>query len=227
MPLDPTLKLRPGRPSDVPALADIFLDAFSGNPIGQNFFPRDTPSARSFWTNTLTEEIHDPKVNFLVVTATKDHASPSSADQDEQPIIAFAKWVRPLPPGTPQAPWPADDEWPADGDPPRAAVFFRKLAGMHEEIMGARAHWYLEIIVTRAAHQGRGAGAMLMQWGAERADREGVECYLDATPAGKPLYERFGFRDAVETWPFFDEQYRHSFMVRKPKGWQEGVNESS
>lgn len=34
---------------------------------------------------------------------------------------------------------------------------------------------------------------MLMTWGCDRADRAGVGAYVDASDAGIPLYERFGF----------------------------------
>lgn len=203
MPLDPSLKLRPGLPSDVEAMADIFVDAFSGNPIGRTFFPRNAPSTHHFWIKTLAEEIHDPNTHFLIIS-----------DASDQPV-AFAKWVAPLARGTPIPPMPAESEWPVDGNPKLAAAFFTNLWEMHKEIMADRPHWYLEIIVTRGADQGRGAGGLLMAWGANKADESGVEAYLDATPAGKPLYKNFGFVD-VDTRSFFDDTYRHSFMLRKP-----------
>lgn len=34
---------------------------------------------------------------------------------------------------------------------------------------------------------------MLVQWGIETAKSLGVEFWLNATPVGKPLYEKFGF----------------------------------
>jgi hypothetical protein len=43
----------------------------------------------------------------------------------------------------------------------------------------------------------RSANAMfsglLVNWGCERADEMDVEAYLEATPMGRPLYERYGF----------------------------------
>lgn len=206
MPVDPTLKMRPGRASDIAAMVDIFLDAFSGNPIGQTFFPRNAPATHKFWTAILAEEMHDPDARFLVV----------AADAADTPV-AFAKWIAPLAPGTPAPPMPAESDWPANQ--PAAAAFFKKLADMHEQLVGRdRPHWFLEMMVVRGEDQGRGAGGLMMAWGAARADQDGVEAYLDATPAGKSLYERFGFRDGVEPWPCFDETYRHSFMVRTPGG---------
>lgn len=39
----------------------------------------------------------------------------------------------------------------------------------------------------------RGAGTQLVQWGIEKADELDMISLLDATPLGKPLYERLGF----------------------------------
>lgn len=198
----PTLRLRPGGPADVEEMCETVLDAFSGNMVGRTFFPRNSASARKFWLDALAGEVHDPNARFVVVEDTV--VSPPA-------LVAFAKWNAPVAPGTPQPPLP--DCWPADGDPALAGVFFGKLAEMHEEMMAGRSHWYLEIIVTRPRYQGRGAGGMLVGWGVQRADEEGVECYLDATPEGKHLYEKFGFKDG-STLSFFNESYRHSFMIR-------------
>ncbi|KAG8160667.1 hypothetical protein KVR01_008931 [Diaporthe batatas] len=187
----PTLRLRPGIPADIEDMCETVLDAFSGNMIGRTFFPRTSASARTFWLDTLAEEVNDPNARFVVVEDTV--SSPPA-------LVAFAKWNTPV-------------CWPADGDPALASVFFGKLADMHEQVMEGRPHWYLEMIVTKGKYQGKGAGSMLMRWGVERADEEGFECYLDATPEGKLLYHRFGFRDET-TWCFFNETYRHSFMVR-------------
>lgn len=205
MPSPSTLRLRPGSPADVEDMCETVLDAFSGNMVGRTFFPATSASARTFWLGALAEEVHDPNARFVVVEDTV--ASPPA-------LVAFAKWNAPVVvgPGTPQTP-PLPDCWPADGDPALAAVFFGKLGDMHEEIMEGRPHWYLEMIVTRSKYQGLGAGRMLMEWGVERADEEGAECYLDATPQGKQLYERFDFKTQASLC-FFNETYRHSFMVR-------------
>lgn len=206
-----TFHLRPGAPSDVEAMCGAFLDAFSGNTVGRTFFPRSSPSARQFWMDALTEEIHDPNARFIIVVQ-EEEKDPSDSVSPAAVVVGFAKWNTPAPATTA----PLTDNWPEDGDPVRARVFFRKLADMHGEIMGPRPHWYLEIIVVKREFQARGAGGMMMQWGVDQADAERVECYLDATPEGKPLYEKFGFRDKL-VWPFFDDVYEHSFMVREPR----------
>ncbi|KAJ0114987.1 hypothetical protein J7T55_001394 [Diaporthe amygdali] len=198
----PTLRLRPGGPEDVEDMCETLLDAFSGNMVGRTFFPRTSASARRFWLDALADEIRDPNARFVVV---------EDAVTSPPTLVAFAKWNAPAPPATLQPPLP--DSWPEDRDPALADVFFQTLADKHHEIMADRPHWYLEMIVTKGRYQGQGAGGMLLGWGVDKADDEGVECYLDATPQGKHLYERFGFKDE-ETWSFFDETYRHSFMIR-------------
>lgn len=35
---------------------------------------------------------------------------------------------------------------------------------------------------------------MLVKWGIEQAKHRGVEFWLNATPVGKPLYEKLGFQ---------------------------------
>lgn len=51
----------------------------------------------------------------------------------------------------------------------------------------------LDYIAVDPRNQRRGIGKMLLQWGVQRAAAEKRDCYLVATPAGRPLYEAAGF----------------------------------
>lgn len=79
-----------------------------------------------------------------------------------------------------------------------------------------RKHYYLEIIATRPEWQGKGAAGMLIRWGLERADQQGVECYLEASPVGKKVYEHFGFEEAGRLVVPVEgkEDFVECFMVR-------------
>ena len=63
----------------------------------------------------------------------------------------------------------------------------------------------------------------MMRWGLERADIDGVEAYLEASPDAVPLYERHGFREADRTDTFINNErvmetwYRNMFMIRPAK----------
>lgn len=63
----------------------------------------------------------------------------------------------------------------------------------------AEPHYYLEIIGTDPAQQGRGLGTALIDPMVERADREGVGMYLESSKESNvPYYSRFGFRVTKE-----------------------------
>jgi GNAT superfamily N-acetyltransferase len=64
------------------------------------------------------------------------------------------------------------------------------------------------------SYQGKGLGSKLLKWGLARADAEGLEVYLSASPAGKPLYEKNGFQ-VVDTFSPFPG-YVQVAMLRPP-----------
>lgn len=80
----------------------------------------------------------------------------------------------------------------------------------------------LHILCTLPDHHRRGAGGMLVRWGLEQADKTGLRSYLEASEAGRPLYERLGFRE-VEVKLFDLSKYgghgidRGTVMMREPE----------
>lgn len=69
--------------------------------------------------------------------------------------------------------------------------------------------------------QRKGLGQKLLDWDMDVADRDGLPIYLESTPDGKPLYERYG--SSIEgqlcepSYPG-DEPYVSIGMKRLPKG---------
>lgn len=56
-------------------------------------------------------------------------------------------------------------------------------------------HFYLFVLGTDTAHQGRGVGTQLLAPVLERCDREGIPAYLESSKEKNlPLYERNGFK---------------------------------
>lgn len=84
----------------------------------------------------------------------------------------------------------------------------------------------LDILHTHPSHQGRGAGAQLVKWGTDLADRERLQCYLESSPAGYPLFKKCDFADvtemAIELNRYKDRggygqyRYKHIVMIRPP-----------
>lgn len=48
------------------------------------------------------------------------------------------------------------------------------------------------------AHRLRGLGSLLMNVGIQRADDLNLECWMEASAMGKPLYEKFKFRSLAK-----------------------------
>lgn len=57
------------------------------------------------------------------------------------------------------------------------------------------------MLVVDPPHQRRGAGALLVKWGLELADKAQLASFLEASDAGKKLYTSLGFEPVhVETF---------------------------
>ncbi|KAI0866738.1 acyl-CoA N-acyltransferase [Xylaria cubensis] len=87
----------------------------------------------------------------------------------------------------PQAPWFPDDS---------SREYAEQALMTHvtpRTRYACRAHVYLFIIFTHPDYRRQGVGQQVMDWGKAKADELGLEFFLDATEAGRPLYEVNGF----------------------------------
>lgn len=74
----------------------------------------------------------------------------------------------------------------------------------------------LSLLGTDPKHERRGAGAMLIRWGCDRADKGQKKCYVDASSVGYRLYKRCGFeQDVGEVIVDFDEYGAEGLGVHK------------
>ncbi len=74
--------------------------------------------------------------------------------------------------------------------PVLAARLGRRVLASHPE----EPHWYLGHLAVSARARGQGIGQALVAAGVERADHQGMGCYLETTnPANLAFYHRAGF----------------------------------
>lgn len=66
------------------------------------------------------------------------------------------------------------------------------------------------------SYQGHRIGSRLLQHGLELVDRDGLECYLEASPEGAGVYRRLGF-EVVEEMKLAGGKFCVQFMIRKAK----------
>ncbi|KAI1372842.1 acyl-CoA N-acyltransferase [Hypoxylon crocopeplum] len=188
--------------SDIPAIIDAFFDAFHDHPLTLRAFIPRTEQVDAYWSQALNAEVQDPNAHYLIIT-----------DGPER-VLAFGKWRQPLTSTSP--PIPPLPSWPEGADVAFVEEVFGAIEKKHKEIMGDRPHWYLEILGVRKEFQGKGLGKQLLQWGLSRADDAGAEAFLAASPAGAPMYKKYGF-DLLETMEIDDGRRIESFMLRPAK----------
>ncbi|KAI0169282.1 acyl-CoA N-acyltransferase [Hypoxylon sp. FL1284] len=182
--------------ADIPDLIRVWGDSFNSEFI-RRIFPQTEDGRRwleRFFTRNLEEaaaapgpeQRRRPKVEALFVRSPESgmpvamavyHVVPAGCDP------ALLTW---------RARWPAFDDLP-DISEDAVAGFFEPMEKTQNYLLGDRARVFLEALGTVEAHQKKGYGTALVQWGNALADELGVECYLDASPDGKPLYEKHGY----------------------------------
>ena len=134
----------------------------------------------------------------------RDPAHPSK-------ILGTAMWLPPRPPSQPQSwslylsswtLWLAQlrmNLWYGRGGLSTARYWVWKAsqaAAQAELWTSDRGYYFCNIVTVLPEAQGRGVGRALMEVVLERADREGVYCYLESSrkDPNVKIYERFGFR---------------------------------
>lgn len=74
-------------------------------------------------------------------------------------------------------------------------------------------YWGILDLGVDPKYQRRGIARSLLQWGLERAEKEGLPVHLSATPDGASLYKSLGFR-GVGKWKWRPDQDRDWEIMR-------------
>ena len=131
----------------------------------------------------------DPLAHFMKVT-----------DTETGQIIAYAQWSINTVDRTEEQ---MERVTNLRSPPPDANVqawndFFGHIVEARKTILGPKPAAFLRVLTTLPEHHRRGAGTMLVKYGCDKADEAGIRAYLEASPMGKPLYDRFRFQGGGE-----------------------------
>ncbi|CAG7940273.1 unnamed protein product [Penicillium nalgiovense] len=201
-----SLEIYPASPTDARELTKVFYGSFHSN-LDTAMFP-NTPDVTEWWEKCFTTSIMRS-----IAGETHDVFLKVTEGSEDGGIVAFAKWKLPVPVADRRR---KEEQivWPPSSDKDLCDRFFNGMGARHEKWMGERPHYYLDMLGVQDSYQGRGLGSKLLKWGLTRADAEGLEVYLSASPAGKPLYEKNGFREVDTFSPF--PGYVQVAMLRSP-----------
>ncbi|TGO44252.1 hypothetical protein BCON_0562g00010 [Botryotinia convoluta] len=75
---------------------------------------------------------------------------------------------------------------------------------------GRGAHCAVEVIFTSPSHRRLGIGSLILSWGTQKADELGLDCYVEGSQTGVPLYTKHGFKKIrdVEVKPYKEEHLK-------------------
>ncbi|EEQ89437.1 uncharacterized protein BDCG_04557 [Blastomyces dermatitidis ER-3] len=86
------------------------------------------------------------------------------------------------------------DNPPPGAHPELFTELLRQMVAGRKKYLDEEKDYVLELIATSPAFERQGHASRLLKWGIEKADAENARIFLEATPAGMPLYERLGWR---------------------------------
>ncbi|PTB38301.1 uncharacterized protein TrAFT101_011593 [Trichoderma asperellum] len=212
------IQIRNATEKDLPAVAQLAGVAFHPTTdwITRQVFPlhlqpKNIPDGEAYlpWRQ-LRKTVSYNTSNSAVIVAI-------DTTLDNQ-IVGFAVWDQPI--EDEQLPAaPAEPELPpAVSDVKIYEELQAILKEDHRASFGDRELkdvWHLDMIGVDPLHQRRGIGKGLLTWGMRQATKAGRDCYLMATPQGRPLYEAFGF-EIVRPLNMFGVMH-HSMIYRVNK----------
>ncbi|KAN0112425.1 acyl-CoA N-acyltransferase [Hyaloscypha variabilis] len=179
----PSLQLSLATPTDLREITEVWYACFPESFVRQ-MFPY-TPALLAWWDAANGYDMaHKPYVKFVVVR--------DESKEGKGRIVGYAKWWVPKEDGmfTVEERFP---EWSEESDEVLCDLFFNQLAKERKELMSERKYYYLDMLGTLPEYRRLGVAAMLMRWVVERTDRDKLECFIDASDKGIPVYEKFGF----------------------------------
>ncbi|KAH6609892.1 hypothetical protein Trco_003238 [Trichoderma cornu-damae] len=180
------LTIVPATEADLPRSLAIEGRAFGPNKTWPVFFPGKGMSVDDRMAMMTTRKRGEPACQWMKVVDTDLEA------KGENGMVSFTVWYIWSGQAGPSFPSKA---WGPGANEEACDAFFNEMDRRWWARFQGKQHVYLKLLHTDPDHQRRGAGGMCLQWGTAEADRLGLVSYLEASEEGRPLYEKYGFKE--------------------------------
>jgi GNAT superfamily N-acetyltransferase len=186
--------------ADLGGMADALADAFWNDPV-MSWILKDDQSRSRRLARLFGVQLRGHYLPLDTVWTTPDHAGAALWAPPGHAIIKPTTILRYLP-----------DMLRALGrHGPRALRTLNHVERLHP----TQPHWYLGVLGTRTADQGKGIGSAVLAPALERCDSEGLPAYLESSKHQNiAFYRRHGFEETGEidlpfggpkVWPMWRE----------------------
>ncbi|KAK2788988.1 hypothetical protein FQN53_002804 [Emmonsiellopsis sp. PD_33] len=175
---------------DLTSVYDAYFAAFRGDVILDVLYP-----------DGITDEfrkLHTPATLQWWHTVTMQHTL-KCVDTETGEIVGMAVWEVFWRERTDEERKKPAIEWLQGKQRERADGFFERLWEKREKYLGSRRHVYCMFVAVHPAHQRRGVGKLLMEWGLGVGEKLQLPVYLESSSAGLPLYTKLGFERLSES----------------------------
>ena len=217
------MTVRQATKDDLEDLSTLFARSFHPvSPYMRRTFP-DTQTMRHWWKQVHKYAILDPEVTLMVVL--RNNA-----------IIAMARWrYYPRLPHEPLAVNAIDadaDLTNPEGDlsagtwtllkssPDTNTEMYKAMMVFMQEVhikyMSGKPHYLIELLATAHEAQGTGAGRLLLEELAKRADKQSVETIVETNNLVVEFYEKLGYEIRERKMMPGDLDYEEFALIRAP-----------
>ncbi|KAI0514597.1 acyl-CoA N-acyltransferase [Xylaria bambusicola] len=249
--LDPSFTISRPTVADIDALSEVYFQSFATDPGNTYWWSPDREAMRDWLRDRIERKMANRSVRHyhVVDNKAKDIVAFARWDIPKGFDAQFGEWVdsnsalgvshvaaennTEEPTATTPTTAPVEETEPTvastmagprGSDQELCRCFFSALSSLSkkwnaEEMLG------LSLLCTSPKYHRRGAAKALLTPMLAVADTAGLQCYLEATPGGRPVYEKLGFR-TVEVKEFdigaltsgrMKGLYKLSIMIREPQ----------
>ncbi|KAI1806016.1 acyl-CoA N-acyltransferase [Daldinia bambusicola] len=236
-------------PADADIVADVYYEAFATDRRNTFWWPPNKEDMFAWMKRRILRKMDDRRVRHFKITDHKsgDVVAFARWDIPEGYGKAFGEWIgdegstidvsqivkagkedaaedTPTNSAPVEAINPPFADYPKGSKPELCKVFFDALKVASAK-HNADAMLGLSLLCTSPKYYRRGAAKALLEPMLAIADAHGLKSYLEATPNGKGVYEKMGFREVDRltfdlkelTGEDYGDIYHITIMVREPR----------